>query len=278
MDQNCLSSSNVPDKLLVSIEDNCSDQQHFCEMLFAELTKASAFAEEQPRLIRRYLYLYTLPISQTIGAQTGVDRLTLMSLAQVALGLHIRCLDDLLDQDKPKLQVGSELLRAHGLLEYAKDRLREGNVRWDSSADAIYRQFLLYDQEARAGFRHSFGSFWRRVSPLCIIPELLLERECKSLYRRYCGWSLLEADCDDAIKDWTHNTVTPVTVQLRDHVRGTRLDFEAGAEVVTECHAVSSYELERLKRELQTLGLATWSTILECLAISFHDKTPPHVS
>src|SRR5664279_956318 len=69
---------------------------------------------EDPRLVRKYLYLYTLPILEIAGL-LGAEpsKLGLWANVHMSLSLHLRAIDYVLDGDSDRGQVTDQARRAY---------------------------------------------------------------------------------------------------------------------------------------------------------------------
>jgi hypothetical protein len=221
---------------------------------------------EDPRLVRKYLYLYTLPILEIAGL-LGAEpsKLGLWANVHMSLSLHLRAIDYVLDGDSDRGHVTDQARRAYLYLSHAQDLVRQEGLCWGPSQANLYSQFYDYEVEARDGFFHDLSSSWRRVSPLCVVPETYLVSEIPAAlsqrYRWFLGWSLFQADCDDVVKDLTSGCSTPVTQLVREKITGVFGDMAASADVLAKIKAVLLAEYRSLYSAIEDFPL--WRAVLE---------------
>lgn len=274
MDQNVLLSSNQTSFIDSLILDVTSDHPATSEAL-SEIT--SVMNIDAQNLVRRYFVLYTIPVLEMSGfiRNGNRDELFLWGLVQTQLGLYIRYADDVVDGDCEAGSTASVLLGSHRLLSDAKRLLFDHGFAWEGLQDDLCGQYLAYESENFAGFHHGFDSLWRRVSPLCIVPETYLRdvisRQLLTTYKQYLAWSLLQADCDDSLKDLISGAHTPVTKALRQSTFGVYLDWSACTEVITEMKKFLKKQREKLLRA--TGRHPSWNNVIRQLDTTFvHDE------
>ncbi len=239
----------------------------------------SMLSEEDRTIVRRYFLLYTAPVLEISGLTTTADweRLCLWGLVQTRLGVHLRYLDNIVDGDRSVSSSAAVLLAAHHLLTDAKRLLSERSFGWGALQDDIYGQFLAFESENRAGFHHDFDSLWRRVSPLCVIPETYLAESIPNslalAYREYLAWTLLQADCDDGLEDLRAGVETPITWTLRTSLYAVHRDWDAGARAINE---IKRFLKRRLDQTVGVMaGYPVWMTIITHLEEAFiHEEVP----
>jgi hypothetical protein len=169
-----------------------------------------------------YLHLYTLPVLEAADLLKDErhDEAVKWGKAQLDLCLHIRYLDDVLDGDCTRLSVAETLRRSHAYLRHAHALFASTGASWDEGDEAVYLQFLLYEDEAACGAVLDFDTMWRRVSPLCIVAETrlrdLMPLEFGREYRAFLAWSLAHADCADALEDLKRGRETVVVSAARE--------------------------------------------------------------
>jgi len=223
--------------------------------------------EEDPRLVRRYLYLYTIPLLEAAGILNDDHQTaTWWASVQVCLSLHLRSIDNILDEDRINGKIIDHARKAHLYLAHAQSLLHEKGRFWGSPQAVLYAQFYEYEIEVRDGMFHDFSSLWRRVSPLCVIPETYLGAQFATAglaqcYRSFLSWSLLHADCDDVLKDLRCGCTTPVTRLVQEKTNGVFHDFAAGAEVLDKIKSFLKRHSESLRSALQLYPL--WATVLD---------------
>jgi hypothetical protein len=224
-------------------------------------------------IVRRYLLLYTLPVLEIGRLFDGpsADAIEWATI-QTRLGLHLRHLDDVLDGDCTKEAIPKTSFIANALLDEVKRALTARGLSWDREQDDIHAQLLAFEAENHAGFIHDFDSLWRRVSPLCVLTETHLkpkgERQRLVVsYREYLAWSLLHADCDDALHDVRDGTPTPVTRLLEGALSGVHGDWNFGAAVIASLKHFLEQKREQLRRDVVSCPL--WLTVISYLDEAF---------
>jgi hypothetical protein len=235
--------------------------------------------EEDPRFVRRYLYLYTIPILEVAGLLSGPsDAVALMwTTVHLCLSLHLRHIDHVLDSDRDAGRILEHARKSHRYLAYAQDLLQKNHLEWGPAQTAMYSQFYDYEMEVREGYFHDFSSLWRRVSPLCVVPETYLvadhvSPDFRHSYRSFVSWSLLQADCDDLLKDLKHECTTPVTRLVQERTTGVFGDMAAAAEVVSTIKTVLRVHYEALHSAVSSYPL--WRSILERMDQAFGHREP----
>jgi hypothetical protein len=270
MGQNALLSSN-PTNFIDSLIHDVISSHPISGSVLSEII--SVMKEDAPSVVRRYFVLYTIPILEISGLipNGNPDELSLWGLVQTQLGVYIRYADDVVDGDCEVSRTASVLLASHRLLSDAKQLISEHELVWDAAQDDLCGQYLAYESENRVGFHHGFDSLWRRVSPLCVVPETYLRDvipgRLLSTYKQYLAWSLLQSDCDDSIKDLTARVNTPVTRALRQSTFGVYLDWGAGAEVVADIKQFLKHQHEKMLGSLEQYP--TWRMLIQQLDTSF---------
>ena len=217
-------------------------------------------------LARRYFLLYAVPVIDAAHVLDGrSDTAALQIAAHLCFGLHIRFCDYVLDGD------GQETLRSTALaLAYATHAialLARSGVPPGREIAAVLLQYFDYEEEALRGYNHDASSLWRRVSPLCVVPETVLRRfPAREAYRRFLSWSLVAADCDDFLEDLRANRATPVTRALRRHVTGSAADAQAIAATVAQIREHLASEAVEIRHTLRSRRWRLWETVLTRLA------------
>lgn len=272
MDQNVLLSSN---------------QSEFIDSLVTAVTQiypvtgglldgiTSVLTDDSSEIVRRYFVLYTVPVLEMSDLlKDKSDELTLWGFVQTQLGIDIRYADNVVDGDSGS-DTAAVLLASHRLLTSAKRLLSEHGFSWGCDQDDVYGQYLAFETENQKGFHHDFDSLWRRVSPLCVVTETYLcdviTKKLASTYKRYLAWSLLQADCDDSLKDLAANVNTPVTRALLQSVSGVYLDWSAGAEIIADLKRFLKRQCEQM---IASVGAyPAWNTLIRELNQAFsHDE------
>jgi len=229
--------------------------------------------EHDEVVVRRYLLLYTFPLLEMCGLFRSADYADQLfwALLQTQVGVHLRYLDDLIDGDVSPESVATRFQATHRLLRDVRHALNERGLAWSARQDDIYGQLFEFEAENRAGFNHDFDSMWRRVSPLCVVADTyLLNSTDESLllaYREYLAWSLLQADCDDGLKDFGKLVRTPVTRVIRTVTSRTHLDWNAGAGAIAEVKEFLDHRREVLLAKI--LPCPLWSIIVRHLDQAF---------
>jgi hypothetical protein len=217
-----------------------------------------AFLAYDQRKAKIYLYLYTLPLLEIAGLLVPQRRSEAMrwGLLQFCMGMHIRYMDSVIDADE---QVDALRTTHLSMVYYSRALtvLAETGMPWNETAEAMYMQYLLYEQEVQNGAKHSFGSLWRRVSPLCVFPMLMQARGMIStddgrLFREFLSWSLVRADCDDGLRDYASNTLTPVVRLLREGLNGSPNNITQFVQVYHDLHSFLTAQKELLLIALQS--------------------------
>lgn len=216
--------------------------------------------------VRPYFLLYTLPVLEISGlleSGKSADR-DLWARVQTMMGVHLRYLDNVIDADVERNVAIMHLLSSHRLLSEAKNLLIDRDLQWRPCQDDIYGQFLAFECENQSGFNHDFDSLWRRVSPLCVVPETYLSStipdELRLTYKDYLAWSLIQADCDDSLKDLRAACNTPVTRALRASTTGVYLDWQSSAEVIKQIKSFLQRRFEVLTK--MTSNYPVWNNIV----------------
>lgn len=260
-----------------------SNQTEFIDSLVTQTTQmypkidgllnriTSVMVEESPEIVRRYFALYTVPVLEMSDLfKKDTDELMLWAFMQTQLGVNIRYMDNVVDGD-PGTNNAALLLASHRVLADAKRLLAEDELSWGEDQDDVYGQYLAYETENQNGFHHDFDSLWRRVSPLCVVTDTYL---CKVIpkkligtYKRYLAWSLLQADCDDSLKDLAANVNTPVTRTLRQSIFGVYLDWTAGVEVIADLKRFLKRQCELIQGDLEMYP--AWSNLIRSLDQTF---------
>jgi hypothetical protein len=80
-------------------------------------------------------------------------------------------------------------------------------------------------------------------------------------YRRFLGWSLIHADCDDVLEDLAAHRKTPVTILARERITNHSTDPSGVAEVIAEIKSLQARHARRLLEGLDAESLA-WRTIV----------------
>ena len=201
-----------------------------------------------------YFRLYIIPMLECAGLLTAnrVDTAVLWGKVQFSMGMHIRYLDKVIDADTQRNHYHDVQLAHYYLLSALNTIGTVGQV-WNTQAQAIYCQYLHYESEIRVGYRHSFASLWRRVSPLCVVPEQYLAERVAPLdaywFRHYLSWSLVYADCADVFDDMQNHTTTPISRLLREAWTNTYHDAQIAVDVIgymqdyleTQCHPLLAF-------------------------------------
>lgn len=227
---------------------------------------------EDPQLVRRYLYLYTLPVLEGARLLNGsMDECDVWATVSVCLSLNLRHLDYVLDADQSSESVPGDIRQAHSLLAGAHEILRIHGVEWGPAQSALYGQFLEYEMEVQQGYFHDLSSLWRRVSPMCVLPETYLAKYLSPgflrQYRTFLSWSLLQSDCDHALKDMTRQCHTPVTKLLHERTAGVYHDFSVGAEVLDGIKHALQMISSSLRSEIR--GYPLWHYIVTQMEEAF---------
>ena len=186
--------------------------------------------DEKKSLI--YFRLYTVPLLECAGLLAPgryVEALR-WGMAQFCFGMHIRYIDSVIDADE-KIDALIMMQLASSYLVRAQQELMLVGVQWDVRLTSLYQQLFLYETEVRTGYCHSYGSLWRRVSPLVLVWTALEQRNFISSthvywFRQYLSWSLLVADCDDGLRDYGAGIQTPFVRLLREALNGTANNIE----------------------------------------------------
>jgi hypothetical protein len=220
----------------------------------------------------RYYALYTAPLLDAAGLARR-DAMATYGEAQVALGLHLRILDWLIDRHEQGAP-NELLLAAHRLLEHARSRLEALGCRWNAAMEAVYLQFLLYDRDVQAGDFHDRETSWRRVSPLCVLPDcspVLADAppEVRRVWRRYIAWNLMRADYDDLLDDLGAGRHTPLTALAEEHF-GNRPHVGGVATASRWAQIYLMEEAERLRTETSRYS-SLWSLTLKALTATVTD-------
>lgn len=201
-----------------------------------QMTDAQATYDREKAQL--YFRLYTVPVLEYAGLLNPYHEAEAIRWGKIQLlmGLHIRYIDKVIDGDASTLHF-HEVQLAHYYLLAAITLLGRCGHTWNHVAQAIYGQYLQYEAEVRAGHRHSYGSLWRRVSPLCVVPAEYVSSPDGAApfvwFREYLSWSLLRADCDDALKDLHHGVATPVACLLREAWTNSYHDAFVAHDVLT---------------------------------------------
>lgn len=221
-------------------------------------------------VIRRYYWLYTVPIFGRAGfwrRPEDEDRSSMRSLldAHVFLCVHLRFIDNLLDQDAPPDLAARQLRIALKTLECARRAVEAAGREWGAEADALYDEYLAYDTAAREGEDLGAMGLWQRVSPLVIVPELYLrpwlDQASVLHFREYLGFMLLVHDLSDVFKDMSSGTRSLATQALR----------QSGARPVFSRRVVELAFAEIETREASSVRVLTdsldcacpeWSTVV----------------
>ena len=268
------SSSSVGDAFLDSLRESLTRDSPTTVRLEDALRLP---VEEDPRLVRRYLYLYTIPMLEAAGLLSGPSHATAVMWATVhlCLSLHLRHIDHVLDSDRDAGHILDHARQSHRYLAHAQDLLQQNHLEWGPAQTAMYSQFYDYEMEVREGYFHDFSSLWRRVSPLCVVPETYLAADFASsgfrqFYRSFVSWSLLQADCDDLLKDLRNQCLTPVTRLVRERATGVFQDMAAAAEVLIMIKTVLRLHYEALHSGVKSCPL--WQSILEQMDTTFRHE------
>lgn len=224
---------------------------------------------------RLYFHLYTIPVLESAGLLEDErwQEAVFWGAVQLCLGLHIRYADYIMDGDKVDASIPRLTKQAHGYLARARSLLWSRGYAWTPDQTAVYAQFVDYECELEEGCFHDFSALWRRVSPLCVVGETYLASSMRSSefrwnYRRFLGWSLIHADCDDALEDLAANRKTPVTILARERITNHSTDPGGVAEVIAQIKALQAKHARRLLEGLNTESLA-WRTIILQMEKSF---------
>lgn len=233
----------------------------------------AAMPDSDEAIVRRYLLLYTLPVLEIGQLLDGplADALEWATI-QTRLGLHLRHLDDVLDGDCTKEALPNTSFIANAILDDVKRSLTDRELSWDRQQDDVHAQLLAFETENHAGFIHDFDSLWRRVSPLCVLTETHLRptgqrQRLVFSYREYLAWSLLHADCDDALSDVRDGSPTPVTRLLEGVLSGVHSDWNSGAAVIASLKTFLEQKREQLRRDVVSCPL--WLTVISYLDEAF---------
>lgn len=217
---------------------------------------SAAQAEYDQKKANIYFRLYTIPVLECAGFITPdqLETAVLWGKVQFSMGMHIRYLDTVIDGDTQHDSYNDLQLAHFYLLEAIRGLGTLGHT-WDVSAQAFYCQYLHYESEIRAGHRHTFASLWRRVSPLCVIPEVCLVRRLTQSdmqwFRHYLSWSLLYADCADVFDDMNRHTTTPISRLVREAYTHTYHDAQIAADIVKYMRNYLSQQCRLLESSIQ---------------------------
>lgn len=226
----------------------------------------SKLKEYDLSIVRPYLLLYTLPVLEISGLLDSAksEDQDLWASVQTMMGVHLRYLDNVIDADVERNVAIGHFLSSHQLLSEVRSILIDRGLQWRPCQDDIYGQFLAFECENHAGFNHDFDSLWRRVSPLCVVPETYLSSaipdELRLAYKDYLAWSLIHADCDDSLKDLRAACNTPVTRALRASTSGVYLDWRSSAEVIKRIKSFLQRRLEQLEHAIARYPI--WSHVI----------------
>jgi hypothetical protein len=265
----------------------CNASDLFLDSLQSLLNNCSSIAgrleqdivlpvKEDPRLVRRYLYLYTLPMLEAAGLLSNEYSVArFWATVQLCLSLHLRTVDYILDSDRDNEKIVDHTRRAHRYLAHAQDLLQQKGLAWGPSQTALYAQFYEYEVEVHNGFFHDFSSTWRRVSPLCVVPETYLASRLSiagltQSYRCFLSWSLLHADCNDVLKDLKSGCVTPVTRLVQEKITGMSHDMAAGADVLNQIKIFLHWHYQSTHSALESYPL--WRTVMEQMETIFRSS------
>ena len=240
-----------------------------------QMTDAQASYDDEKAQL--YFRLYTVPVLEYAGLlqPNRRDEAIRWGIIQCALGMHIRYIDKVIDGDTPADHF-HEVQCAHYYLLAAISFLGECGCHWNHAAQAIYSQFLQYESELRAGYRHSYGSLWRRVSPLCVVPTVYASvyhnvTHQDQWFRDYLSWSLLRADCDDVFSDLHSHTKTPVAHLLQEAWTHTYHDASVAHDVLMRMMRFLEQKRQLLTAEING-QYPLWSICVDHLQQSHGDS------
>jgi hypothetical protein len=220
-----------------------------------------------------YFFWYTLPVLEAAGLLFGDDRRSLVDIgaAQLALGLHLRHIDDLIDENLPATDRICLLERSHSCFSKALRKLADAGLIWGQEQDATYVQFFDYERESRAGMLHDFPGLWRRASPLCVLPDTSLRDSFSpsglgDVFHTYISWALLRDDCDDALKDLNGGQVTPITAILREQMADDRHDLSRCADALERVRPVLASAERTMLTRLDKNRNKVWRSVIRTIA------------
>lgn len=249
----------------------CAATPRVGELRHATKRLLSASGDDSEIITLRYFTLYTVPLLDAGGFLLDPpSRPTEVAAAHLALGLHIRYSDYVVDGDRPAKVIGDSRSAMRNLL-HAQALLGAAGEPWTDVQSAVLIQYLDYESEVAAGFRHDIASLWRRVSPLCVVGDTVLRwpQEPSATYRHFLAWSLMYADCDDFLQDMRAGRWTPVTRLISDHLSGTAADADAVAATIVSMRRYLEVETERLLTTMNAAGWLLWSRIVQRLSDIF---------
>lgn len=222
-------------------------------------------------IARRYFYFYTVPLLDIAGLlqQSNLEQGVFWGTAQLCLGLHLRYIDYVIDQDIEGASRLAALRRSYLYLAHVQELLHRRSLPWSAEARALYMQFLDYESDVQRGYMHDLGTIWRRVSPLCVVGECYLQEmmhdsQVLRYYRLFLGWSLVQADCDDVLKDLTANRETPVTRLVQEQNSATFHFSLAIGATITAIKEQLSAQMVRLYTAIAE-SYPIWGIVLRSL-------------
>jgi len=257
---------------LKDIYQSIEDLEQAVLLHYSADLKCELFSNEQDRQIAQlYFYFYTVPLLESAGLLV-LEQWTnaiFWSAVHLCLCLHLRYVDYAIDKDPSQLSIYQLTKRATKYLMYAQMLVESKQHCWSSDQVAIYMQYLNYETELLDGHKHDYYTLWRRVSPLCIVGETYLKDSIQSdnfvqAYRRFVSWSLLHADCQDAIIDLAAQRITPITTLLQEQSTNTHLDSAVYASVLEKVKAFLKVQNDRL---IFSLGSSNpiWSAVIHAI-------------
>jgi len=154
-----------------------------------------------------YLFRYTLTLLEVADLlnEKRWKEMLFWATVQLRIGMHLRYLDYILDNDRSELSKVELFSRSQAYFLQMHKSLRSQGYLWQNEQDAIYGQFIEIEREIQNNYSISFALLWRRVSPLCVVPETYLKSQVTTvsykLYKDYLSLSLLYADYQDFLCD-----------------------------------------------------------------------------
>ncbi len=225
----------------------------------------------------RYYRFYTIPVLDglgLLGSEGSVREAAFWGSVQLSLGLHIRFMDYLLDRDDVDLGGGAVAERAAAFLRFAQERIAERQLSWGDDQWRVYRQYFGFHDEVGDGYVHGGRSLWRRVSPLCVVPETYLRGRLGAAFdvqwHRYLAWCLLLGDYHHWSVDYRAGRSSAVTDLLRrDGGRASGASENSVAEMRAHFRSVLSRDHAALMSAVESAGWLRWRACLEVLGSDF---------